>query len=120
MGEVYLARDSTLGRQVALKVLPDAVAMDPERVARSRREAHIVGARRRPLIAAIYGVEDSQSRPVLVLELVEGPTLAERIAKGPIALDEALAIARQIAQALEAAHEQGIVHRDLKPANIKV
>jgi serine/threonine protein kinase len=96
------------------------VARDPERVARFRREAQILAALNHPLIAAIYGVEDSQSRPVLVLELVEGPTLAERIAKGPIALDEALAIARQVAQALEAAHEQGIVHRDLKPANVKV
>jgi serine/threonine protein kinase len=120
MGEVYLARDTTLGRQVALKVLPDDVARDPDRVARFRREAQILAALNHPLIAAIYGVEDAQSTPVLVLELVEGPTLAERIATGPIALEDALAIARQIAQALEAAHEQGIVHRDLKPANIKL
>jgi serine/threonine protein kinase/Tol biopolymer transport system component len=120
MGEVYLARDTTLDRQVALKVLPDDVARDPDRIARFRREAQILAALNHPLIAAIYGVEDAHSTPVLVLELVEGPTLAERIALGPIVLDEALAIARQLAQALEAAHEQGIVHRDLKPANIKL
>jgi serine/threonine protein kinase len=120
MGEVYLARDTTLGRQVALKVLPDDVARDPDRIARFRREAQILAALNHPLIAAIYGVEDSQATPVLVLELVEGPTLAERISQGPIPLDDALAIARQLAQALEAAHEQGIVHRDLKPANIKL
>jgi eukaryotic-like serine/threonine-protein kinase len=120
MGEVYRARDTTLGREVALKLLPDSVAGDSDRVARFRREAQILASLNHPLIAAIYGVEDSGATPVLVLELVEGPTLAERIGNGPLPLDEALRIAHQIAQALEAAHERGIVHRDLKPANIKL
>ena len=120
MGEVYRARDTTLGRDVALKILPDAVAHDADRVARFRREAQILAALNHPLIASIYGVEDSTVGPVLVLELVEGPTLAERIAIGPVPFDETLRIAQQIAQALEAAHEQGIIHRDLKPANIKL
>jgi serine/threonine protein kinase/Tol biopolymer transport system component len=120
MGEVYRAHDTTLGRDVALKALPDAVAHDPERVARFRREAQMLAALNHPLIGAIYGVEDSQVAPVLVLELVEGPTLADRIKMGPLPIADALVIAHQIAEALEAAHEQGIVHRDLKPANIKV
>ena len=120
MGEVYRARDTTLGRDVALKILPEALARDPDRIARFRREAQILAALNHPLIASIYGVEDSKSTPVLVLELVEGSTLAERLTTGPLALDEALPIAHQIAQALEAAHEQGIIHRDLKPSNIKL
>jgi serine/threonine-protein kinase len=120
MGEVYRARDAKLNRDVALKVLPEALAADGDRIVRFRREAQVLAALNHPNIAAIYGFEDSGRTHALVLELVEGPTLADRITKGPIPLDEALAIARQIADALEAAHEQGIIHRDLKPANIKV
>ncbi len=120
MGEVYRGRDSSLQRDVALKVLPDAFVLDPDRLARFKREAQVLAALNHPNIAAIYGFEESGGAPTLVLELVEGPTLADRIAQGPLPLDEALAIARQIADALEAAHVQGIVHRDLKPANIKV
>jgi Tol biopolymer transport system component len=120
MGEVYRARDTKLNRDVALKVLPEAFTLDGDRIARFRREAQVLASLNHPNIAAIYGFEDSGSTHALVLELVEGPTLADRIAKGPIALDEALPIAKQIAEALEAAHEQGIIHRDLKPANIKV
>jgi len=120
MGIVYRARDLKLQRDVALKVLPDAVALDPDRTARFRREAQVLASLNHPNIAAIHGFEDSGDVHALVLELVEGPTLADRIAQGPIPLDEALPIARQIADALEAAHEQGIIHRDLKPANIKL
>jgi eukaryotic-like serine/threonine-protein kinase len=120
MGEVYRATDSSLKRQVAIKVLPASVAADRERLARFQREAEVLAALNHPHIAAIYGVEKSDGRTALVMELVEGPTLAERIAQSAIPFDEALPIARQIAEALEAAHEQGIVHRDLKPANIKV
>jgi eukaryotic-like serine/threonine-protein kinase len=120
MGEVYRARDTKLNRDVALKILPEAFTLDGDRVARFRREAQVLASLNHPNIAAIYGFEDSGSTHALVLELVEGPTLADRIAKGPIPLDEALPIAKQIAEALEAAHEQGIIHRDLKPANIKV
>jgi len=120
MGEVYKARDTKLNRDVALKVLPGAFTADPERLARFKREAHVLASLNHPNIAAIYGLEDSDGVRALVLELVDGPTLADRIAQGPIPLDEALRMAKDIAQALEAAHEQGIVHRDLKPANIKV
>ena len=120
MGEVYRARDTKLDRDVAIKVLPAAFVFDPERVARFRREAKMIAALNHPNIAAIYGIDESDGMAALVLELVEGPTLADRIAQGPVPLDEALAIAKQIAEALEAAHEHGIVHRDLKPANIKV
>jgi serine/threonine-protein kinase len=120
MGEVYRARDTKLNRDVALKVLPEAFAADNDRLARFKREAQVLASLNHPHIAAIYGFEDSGSTHALVLELVEGPTLADRIAKGPIPLDEALPIAKQIAEALGAAHEQGIIHRDLKPANIKV
>jgi eukaryotic-like serine/threonine-protein kinase len=120
MGEVYRARDGKLGRDVALKILPTEFALDAERVARFKREAQVLASLNHPNIAAIYGFEDAGQVHALVLELVEGPTLADRIAKGAIPLDEALPIARQIAEALDAAHEQGIVHRDLKPANIKV
>ena len=119
MGEVYRARDHELGRDVAIKVLPEAVASDAERLARFQREAQILAALNHPHIAAIYGLEKSGAAPALVLELVEGETLADRLAAGPIPLDESLSIARQIADALEAAHERGIVHRDLKPANVK-
>src|SRR5499427_6036030 len=120
MGEVYLARDVKLNRDVALKILPDAFTLDGDRIARFRREAQVLASLNHPNIAAIYGFEDSGSTHALVLELVDGPTLADRIAKGPIPLDEALPSAKQIAEALEAAHEQGIIHRDLKPANIKL
>jgi eukaryotic-like serine/threonine-protein kinase len=120
MGEVYRARDTKLGREVALKVLPQAFAADAERMGRFEREAKVLASLNHPSIAAIYGFEDSGSVRALVMELVEGPTLADRIARGPIPVDEALLIAKQIAGALEYAHERGIVHRDLKPANIKV
>ena len=120
MGQVWQATDTQLNRQVALKILPDAFASDPDRLARFTREAQILASLNHPNIAAIFGIEESEGTRALVLELVEGPTLADRIAKGPIPLDEALPIARQIAEALEAAHEAGVIHRDLKPANIKV
>ena len=120
MGEVYRALDPNLGRQVAVKVLPDTFARDPERLARFEREAKTLAALNHSNIAQIYGLENADGVRALVMELVEGSTLAERIAQGPIPVNEALAIARQIAEALEAAHELGIVHRDLKPANIKV
>jgi serine/threonine protein kinase len=120
MGVVYRGRDTRLRRDVALKVLPDLVAGDPGRLARFRREAQVLAALNHPNIGGIYGVEDANGIPALVLELVEGSTLADRIAQGPMPLDEALPTARQIADALEAAHGQGIIHRDLKPANIKV
>ena len=120
MGEVYRARDSKLGRDVALKVLPQSLASDPDRVARFRREAQLLASLSHPHIAAIHGLEELDGVPVLVLELVEGPTLADRLVHGAIPMDEAFTVARQIAEALEAAHEHGIVHRDLKPANIKL
>src|SRR3954470_7598668 len=120
MGEVYRATDTNLKRQVAIKVLPQTVAADPERLARFQREAEILAALNHPNVAHIHGLERAPGTPALVMELVDGPTLADRIAQGPIPLDEAMPIARQIAEALEAAHDQGIIHRDLKPANIKV
>ncbi|MGE5243875.1 MAG: serine/threonine-protein kinase, partial [Betaproteobacteria bacterium] len=118
MGEVYRARDTKLGREVALKILPPAFVGDPERLARFEREAKTLAALNHPHIAQIYGLEESRGIRFLVMELVDGETLAARIAKGPLPIDEALAWAGQIAEALEAAHEKGIVHRDLKPANI--
>ena len=120
MGEVYRARDTKLHRDVALKVLPELVAGDPERLARFRREAQVLASLNHPNIAHLYGFEDAAGMHALVMELVPGPTLADRIAEGPLALPEALPIARQIADALEAAHDHGVVHRDLKPANIKI
>ncbi|MGH9606330.1 MAG: protein kinase domain-containing protein [Terracidiphilus sp.] len=120
MGEVYRATDTRLGREVAVKVLPEAFARDAERMARFQREAQLLAALNHPHIASIYGLEEADGVRALVMELVEGPTLAERIAQGPIAPGEALPIARQVAEALEYAHERGIVHRDLKPANIKI
>jgi serine/threonine protein kinase len=120
MGEVYRARDARLHRDVALKLLPATVAADPDRLARFTREAQVLAALNHPNIGAIYGIEESEGITALVLELVEGPTLAERIAQGPMPLDDALTIARQMADALEFAHEQGIIHRHLKPANVKL
>ncbi|HXW61947.1 MAG TPA: protein kinase [Candidatus Acidoferrales bacterium] len=120
MGEVYRAHDPKLGRDVAIKVLPEAFARDAERLARFQREAKVLASLSHPNIATIYGLEDSGSTRALVMELVEGPTLADRIKAGPIPVDEAVRIARQIADALEYAHERGIIHRDLKPANVKV
>jgi Tol biopolymer transport system component len=120
MGEVYRATDTNLKRAVAIKVLPGAVAADVDRLARFQREAEVLASLNHPNIAQIHGLEKSDGTTALVMELVEGPTLADRIAEGPIPIDDALLSAKQIAEALEAAHEQGIIHRDLKPGNIKV
>ncbi len=120
MGEVYLARDQRLDRDVAIKILPSAFAADSDRVARFQREAKILASLNHPHIGGIHGIEEANGIVAIVLEFVDGEDLEQRIARGPIPLDEALAIARQIAEALDAAHEQGIIHRDLKPANIKV
>ena len=120
MGEVYRARDTKLGRDVAIKVLPAAFTADAERLARFEREARLLAALNHPHIATIYGFEDADGVRALVLELVEGETLADRLAAGRSRWTEALPIARQLAEALEAAHEKGIIHRDLKPANIKI
>ena len=116
MGEVYRAKDTSLKRTVAIKVLPDSLATDADRLARLQREAEVLASLNHPNIAQIHGLEKN----ALVMEFVEGPTLADRIAFGPVPVDEALSIARQIADALESAHEKSIIHRDLKPANIKV
>jgi serine/threonine protein kinase len=121
MGEVYRARDSRLGRSVAIKVLPDAVARDAERIARFEREARALAALHHPQIATLFGMEEAGHRHFLVMELVEGETIAERLARARLhrlPVPEATGIARQIAEALEAAHDQGIIHRDLKPANV--
>ncbi|MDZ4805780.1 MAG: protein kinase [Candidatus Eisenbacteria bacterium] len=120
MGVVYLGRDTRLDRRVAIKVLPDAFAVDPERLARFEREARMVASLNHPNIAGIYGIEESDGHRFLALEYVDGDTLAERIGRGPLSLDDTLDVCRQVAAALEAAHEGGVVHRDLKPANIKV
>ena len=120
MGEVFRATDCNLKRSVAIKVLPASVAGDADRLARFQREAEVLATLNHPSIGAIYGLEKTADFTALVMELVEGEDLAHRIARGPIPIDEALPIAKQIAEALEAAHEQGIIHRDLKPANIKV
>jgi len=120
MGEVYRARDTRLKRDVALKVLPDAVAGDQKKLARFQREAELLATLNHPNIAAIYGIEEADGAVGLALELVEGDDLSHHIARGALPLPEALAIARQIADALEAAHERGVIHRDLKPANIKI
>ena len=122
MGEVWQARDTKLDRDVALKVLPEAFTSDPDRLARFEREAKVLASLNHPNIGSIYGLEEAKGGKfrALVLELVEGPTLADRTKHGPIPLDEALPISKQIANALEAAHEQGVIHRDLKPANVKV
>ena len=120
MGEVYRARDRQLQREVALKLLPEAFASDPDRLARFEREAQILASLNHPNIAQIYGLEGAGASRCIVMELVDGATLQERLRHGPIALEEALAIAVQIAEALEAAHARGVVHRDLKPANVKI
>ena len=120
MGEVYRARDPKLGRDVAVKVLPEAFALDSARMERFRREAKILASLNHTNIASIYGLEDSDTARAVVMELAEGPTLADCIWQGPIPIDEARPIARQMADALEYAHENSIIHRDLKPANIKV
>src|SRR6058998_2519798 len=120
MGDVYQATDSKLGRSVAIKFLPEAFSHDSERVARFQREARVLASLNHSNIAAIFGLEESCERKFLVIELVEGETLAERIKRGPIPVEESLGIAKQICEALEAAHEKGIVHRDLKPANVKI
>src|SRR6201988_3661484 len=121
MGEVYQAHDTKLGRDVAIKVLPEAFAHDPERLSRFQREAKMLAALNHPNIATIYGLEQSNGTSYLVMELVSGENLAERIKReGAVPIEESLAIAKQIAEALEAAHEKGIIHRDLKPANVKV
>src|SRR5262245_28225407 len=120
MGEVYRARDGKLGRDVAIKILPEAFAADAERIARFQREARTLASLNHPNIAIIHGLEQAGDVHALVMELVDGEDLSQRITRGPIPLAEALPLATQIAEALEAAHDQGIVHRDLKPANIKV
>ena len=120
MGEVYRARDTRLKRDVAIKVLPAELENDPERLARSQREAEVLATLNHPNIAQIYGLEESSGTRCLVLEFVDGETIQERLRRGPIPLEDALAMACEIADALEAAHERGIVHRDLKPANIKI
>jgi eukaryotic-like serine/threonine-protein kinase len=120
MGDVYQAIDAKLGRSVAIKFLPEAFSHDSERVARFEREARVLASLNHSNIAAIFGLEESGDRKFLVMELVGGETLAERIRRGPIPVDESLQIAKQICEALESAHEKGIVHRDLKPANVKI
>src|SRR5712692_5193230 len=120
MGQVFRARDTRLDRDVAVKILPEAFAHDADRLARFQREAKTLASLNHPHIAAIYGLEESGGACALVMELVEGEDLSQRIARGAIPIDDALPIATQVADALEAAHEQGIIHRDLKPANIKV
>ena len=120
MGDVYRARDTTLGRNVAIKILPAAFTADASRRARFEREARLLAALNHPHIGAIYGFEQRDGIHGLILELVEGPTLAERLREGPLPVREAVRIARQIADALDAAHEKGIVHRDLKPSNIAI
>ena len=120
MGEVYRARDTRLRRDVAIKILPAALAYDLDRMARFEREARLLASLDHPNIGAIHGLEESAGTQALILAFVEGPTLAERIAAGPVPLEESIEIARQIAEALEYAHERGVIHRDLKPANVKI
>src|SRR5438445_1477473 len=120
MGEVYRARDTKLKRDVAIKIMPEAFSRDPDRVNRFQREAEVLASLNHPNVAAIYDLQEADGSRYLVLELVEGETLADRIARGPIPVEEALDIAKNICEALEAAHEKGIIHRDLKPANVKI
>src|SRR6476660_472044 len=120
MGDVYEATDSKLGRCVAIKFLPEAFSHDSDRVSRFEREARVLASLNHSNIAAIFGLEESGERKFLVMELVGGETLAERIKRGPVPVDESIDIAKQICEALEVAHEKGIIHRDLKPANVKI
>src|SRR5215510_3862234 len=120
MGEVYRARDSKLKREVAIKILPNEFSRDPARVSRFQREAEVLASLNHPNIAAIYDLQEANDTRFLVLELVEGETLADLISRGPIPVEEALEIARHICEGMEAAHEKGVVHRDLKPANVKI
>src|SRR5215471_12197082 len=120
MGEVYRARDTKLKRDVAIKTIPDEFSYDADRLSRFQREAEVLASLNHPNIAAIYDLQESDAGRFLVLELVEGETLAERIQRGPIPVEETLSIAKSICEALEAAHERGVVHRDLKPANVKI
>src|SRR5438309_2117679 len=120
MGEVYRARDAKLKREVAIKVLPDEFSRDSDRVARFQREAEVLAALNHPNIAAIYDLAEANGSRFLVLEFVDGPTLADRLKRGPIPLEETIGIATQICEALQVAHEKGIIHRDLKPANVKI
>src|SRR6516165_425944 len=120
MGEVYRARDSKLGREVAIKILPENFSQDPDRLVRFEREAYLLASLNHPNIGAIYDLSESSGTKFFVLELVPGETLADAVERGPVPVDETLAICRQIAEALEAAHDKGISHRDLKPANIKI
>ena len=120
MGEVYRAEDTSLKREVAIKVLPDRFTEDPQRLARFEREAQLLASLNHPNIAAIYELEEADGVRFLSLELVEGETLAERVAKGPLLVEEALEVCRQIAEGVEGAHEKGVIHRDLKPANVKI
>ncbi|MEE9566086.1 MAG: serine/threonine-protein kinase, partial [Desulfobacteria bacterium] len=120
MGEVYRAEDTNLNREVAIKVLPEQFTQDPQRLARFEREAKLLASLNHPNIAAIYGLEEAEGVRFLALELVEGKTLAERVAKGPFPVEEALEVCRQMAEGMEAAHKKGVIHRDLKPANVKV
>src|SRR5437870_10362099 len=120
MGEVYRARDTKLKREVAIKILPDEFSRDADRVTRFQREAEVLASLNHPNIGAIYDLQEAHGSRYLVLELVEGETLADRFERGPIPVEEALDIAKNICEALEAAHEKGIIHRDLKPANVKI
>src|SRR5512137_2848881 len=120
MGEVYVADDLNLNRKVALKFLPEAFARDPERMARFEREAKLLASLNHPNIAGIHGLEQAEGKRFLVLELVEGETLQQRLSKGALPVEEALGICKQIAEGLEAAHEKGVIHRDLKPANVMI
>src|SRR5689334_24566135 len=120
MGQVYRATDTKLKRQVAIKILPPSVAADHDRLARFQREAEVLASLNHPNIAGIYGLEERDGLTALIMELVDGEDLSQRIGRGAIPVDEALPMARQIAEALEAAHEKGVIHRDLKPANVKI
>src|SRR2546423_1617810 len=120
MGEVYRARDLKLKREIAIKILPDDFSSDADRVSRFQREAEVLASLNHPNIAQIYGLEETDQARCILMELVEGETLADRLKRGPIRIEETLKIARQIADALEAAHDKGIIHRDLKPANVKI
>src|SRR6516164_2933690 len=120
MGEVYRARDLKLKREVAIKILPEEFSRDPDRMARFQREAEVLASLNHPNVAAIYDLKETDGTRYIVLELVEGETLADRIVRGPIPVEEALQIAKHICEALEAAHESGIIHRDMKPSNVKV